>query len=88
MKYYKKINSRSIYRTQSITFNTGEVGLQIERYNEDFNNWTGHIHNREKTRAQLLKGVEIIEITRKEAMQRVKNTFDASEAEFNYLFKT
>ena len=87
MKYYKKINSRSIYRTQCIKFNTGKIEIGIDKYNLDFNSWGGHIHNMEKTRAQLSKGVEIIEITKKEAMEIVKNTFDASENEFNYLFK-
>ena len=61
-KYYENLITGSIYRTMPATFNTGEPYLQLERWNWDFQNWNGHIHNVLMTRALLEEGKVIVEI--------------------------
>ena len=52
-QYFKNVNTGSLYRTKEITFNTGEKGTELNRYNWDFENWRGHIHNHEQTRKDI-----------------------------------
>lgn len=68
MKYYRGITSGGIYRTENITFSSGEPSLRVQRWNWDFENWHGHIHDTALTRKRIEEGVEIIEITEEEAL--------------------
>ena len=70
MKYFRNVNTNSIYRTQEITFNDGTPSLRVERWNWDFDNWNGNIHNHEKTRKQLKELTEVISITEQEVLER------------------
>lgn len=56
IKYWKCPESGKLYRTQDIVFSDGSPGLSLERWSPDFQNWEGHIHNHEKTRATLAAG--------------------------------
>lgn len=70
--YYKN-ESGSVYRTKLTRFNTGEIGLSVERWNWDEKNWGGHIHDHETTRkniAQLSGGFD--KITKTEALGLLK----------------
>ena len=71
MKYYKNLETGSIYRTEEIKFSDGTPSLRLQRWSWDFQNWNGHIHDHEKTRKQLNDGIVIIEIPKEEAYQKI-----------------
>lgn len=70
-RYYKGIETGSIYRTEPIQFNDGSQGLKVQRWNWDFENWSGHIHDHPKTRKQIEAGIVIIPITKEEAYKAI-----------------
>jgi len=65
-KYYRNTISGSIYRTCLIKLSNGEDSLQVERFNWDFKNWNGHIHDHDVTRYTIANLLCIIEITKDE----------------------
>jgi hypothetical protein len=65
-KYYKNTISGSIYRTCPIKFNTGEDSLRVERFNWDFKNWNGHIHDHDVTRYVIANLLGVVEVTKDE----------------------
>lgn len=71
-KFYRNTVTGSVYRTIPITFSDGTPGLKVERFNWDMENWNGHIHDHDKTRAQLKEGVTIIPITEEELIDLIK----------------
>jgi len=68
-KYYKGLQSGSIYRTEPMQFSDGTPSLKLERWNWDFKNWSGHIANHEKTRKAIEEGIEIVEVSKEEALE-------------------
>ena len=66
MKYYKNTNG-SVYRTEKANFNDGSPTLKIERFNWDFINWSGHIHDHKETKRRIKELDGISEITKQEA---------------------
>lgn len=70
VQYYEGVSSGSIYRTKKSKFSDGTPTLIIQRWNRDFENWSGHISNYEKTREELKKSTTILEISEKKANQK------------------
>ena len=70
-KYYKGVETESIYRTEPIKFSDGSPSLIVERWSWDFQQWNGHIHNNSKTRKEIEAAVVIVPITKKEAFELI-----------------
>ena len=72
--YYRSVVSRplKIYRVSVVTFSNGNKGVSIQRWNWDFENWNGHIHNSEKTRKMIREGIEVVKITEEEKNNLIK----------------
>ena len=69
-KYYKTLTPPlKVYRVCPIKFSSGEDGLSYERWCWDFNNWNGHIHDREKFLNDLRDLNNLVEITEQESKQ-------------------
>jgi hypothetical protein len=71
MKYYKSITTGSIYRTFDVKYADGTTGKEINRYNWDEENWSGHIHSHVDTWKRLNEGIIIIPITKEQALQEI-----------------
>lgn len=76
MKYYEHLETGSIYRTEETTFNDGTPTLNVERWNWDFKNWSGHIHNHAKTRAAIKEGDVIVEISEELAHKKIHYAYN------------
>jgi len=72
MKYFKNLETSSIYRAEETTFSNGISTLSLERWNWDFENWNGHIHDHDKTRKQLKEGIVIVPISKEKALESIK----------------
>lgn len=64
-KYYKS-DTNSVYREKYTTFSNGSPSHIVNRWNDDFKNWSGHIHDHEKTRERIKNLDGITEITESE----------------------
>lgn len=73
MKYYRNIETGSIYRVHdSQVSGQSKPAQRLERWNWDMENWNGHIHNYRDTWNKMENGVFIVEITEQEAMSIIK----------------
>lgn len=67
-QYYKRLEGMAlkVYKTEETVFNDGSIGRNIQRWNWDMSNWSGHIHDYDKTWASIDKGA-MARITKQEA---------------------
>jgi hypothetical protein len=73
IRYYKHIESGSVYQTYPVYYNDGTASVGLKRWNWDQDSWSGHIHDHEKTRKLLQEGVIIVRVSEEEAFNAVEN---------------
>lgn len=71
IRYYKGIETGSIYKAENSHFSDGSPTIKLQRWNWDMENWNGHIHDHPKTRKQIEAGIVIIPITKEEAYKAI-----------------
>lgn len=72
IKYHKNLETGSIYRSRESHFSDGSPTLELERWNWDMENWSGHIHDYEKTMREIEEGILIVPITKEETFKIIK----------------
>lgn len=73
--YYKNVDSGSIYRTYPTKMDTGETSTTLERWNWDFENWSGHIHSYEETWKKIKGGFKVVPIPERVAKKLIGDKF-------------
>jgi hypothetical protein len=72
--YYRGLETGSIYHIRPVQISgQDKLGEELKRWNWDMENWTGHIHDWDKTRKQIEEGEVIIEITKEEVLEAISN---------------
>jgi hypothetical protein len=66
-KYYKNLETGSVYKSEPVQCNDGVIREQFSRWNWDFENWSGHIHDWDGTIKKKQEGKVIVPITKEEA---------------------